>query len=482
MISFDNHLANHGSHASRGPKRRFPRQLRLLVLACLAGLLLPVLATRVLAQAVAAADGTPLGDVDNPGQQPLPGQELGSTLTLNQEVGAVNAENQEFHLFGIGGESYSGVQSNFFGTATDPKTATYTNLSLDLGLQLQSAHTNFFALYQPAYNIYPQYGDLSNFGQHYFHHLEHNLSARAAFAWDATAARYVTLNQYLPPTIGIGGVGVVVPNAQTQLLQNSFEMTNFATVLTFHYLASERMTFSAALTGSYFAIAPVQRSPAEFASDQKFTANGADLRLDYQLTPKDSIGVAVTPVYILGLTPSGHDTDEVVQATYQRQLTKTLSVRVGAGPLFIQAYSPTVGNVNDTNYAVNASLARKIKQSQFALSYGRAFVVSFLAPGTVAHSVGFDSYVPLSRNWIVTSNVTYVRDIANGQNNSGTLYGGSGQLAYQILPKTQLVMQYSRISQSSLLGQSTPYNFSRNQIGGGVRFNFGSPVAAGGNH
>ena len=74
---------------------------------------------------------------------------------------------------------------------------------------------------------------VNNFSQTMFQSLAHDLSDRASFQWDTTAARYLSLNQFLPQSLGIGGIGVVVPTLGAQLLQDSFELTNAATTLTY---------------------------------------------------------------------------------------------------------------------------------------------------------------------------------------------------------------------------------------------------------
>ena len=59
-------------------------------------------------------------------------------------------------------------------------------------------------------------------------------------SWGTTAARYLSLNEYLPQNLGIGGIGVIVPTPGEQLRDNSFELTNVATSLSLRYLMSPR--------------------------------------------------------------------------------------------------------------------------------------------------------------------------------------------------------------------------------------------------
>ena len=193
------------------------------------------------------------------------------------------------------------------------------------------------------------------------------------------------------------------------------------------------------------------------------------------------MGGAITPIYIYGFHPNGHEVAEIVQATYQRQLTPTLSVSAAAGPLFIQASSPVFGSIQDTSYAVNASLSRQIRQSQFAVGYGRAFVVNLLSPAVVSNEVNFSAYQPLRNRWIVVGNATYVHETGSGLYGSANIYGGTGEIAYQVASKMQFFARYSLLSQHFNRETSLQsYGFTRNQIGGGIRFNIGNPITRGG--
>jgi hypothetical protein len=214
---------------------------------------------------------------------------------------------------------------------------------------------------------------------------------------------------------------------------------------------------------------------------ERFITSGADFRLNYQLSPRDAVGGSVTPIYILGLTPSGHELAETIQATYQRQLTSTLAVRAGAGPLFIQSSSSLYGSAQNTSYAINASIIRQIRQSQFQLSYSRAFIVNFLTPAILSDAVGFNAYLPLKRRWIFVGTASYTHDSGDQQYGSATIYGGSAQIAYQVGSKMQLFAQYSLLSEDfnrEVLLQA--FDYTRNKFGGGIRFNLGNPITRGG--
>ena len=322
---------------------------------------------RAMGQAVPAGSGDA-----NPADQPLAGQDLGSSLSLNQGVNAINAENQSFDRFGLGLAASGGEQTNFLGTQTNQQSAGYAQFTADGGLVLRSSRTRYFLLYQPQYNWYPGYSAVNNFAQSAYQSVDHVLSDRAGLMWNTTAARFLSLNQYLPQTLGIGGIGVVVPTLGTQLLENSFEMTNAATNVTLRYLMSAKMTFTGTATGAFFLMVPADVIGANENITERFLTSGADLRLDYQLTLRDTVGAELTPIYLYGITPEGHEAAETIQATYQRQLTPTWNVRAGAGPLFIQSSSAEYGSSQNTSYAVNASLNRQVRQSQFAASYSRA--------------------------------------------------------------------------------------------------------------
>jgi len=173
-----------------------------------------------MAQAIPAA-ASPTGDV-SPTDQPLAGQSLGSSLTLNQGVNAISAENQSFERYGLGLSASGGEQTNFLGTQTNQQNAAYAQFTANGGLILRSSRTLYYLLYQPQYTWYPQFSEVNNFGQTAYQTIDHVLSERAGVNWNTTAARYLSLNQYLPQTLGIGGVGVVVPTLGTQLLENSW--------------------------------------------------------------------------------------------------------------------------------------------------------------------------------------------------------------------------------------------------------------------
>ena len=456
------------------------RPARLAILLSLAACLLPVLARQAAAQAVPAATW-PSGDTA-PTEQPLEGQMLGTDLNLNQDVNAIAAENESFDKYALGVAALGGAQTNFFGTETDHITVGYLQLSGDAGLYLRNARTHFFALYSPQYNIYPQYSAVNSYDQRYYQTLEHLFSEHVVVGWDVTGGRYLSLNQYLPQGLNIGGIGVVVPALGTALYEDSFQITNAATSLRLRWLMSTRMTFTADATAGYFLLVPTDRA---FSSEygERFIPTGANLKLMYQLTSKDAIGGAMTAVYFYGLSPRGHATVEAPQFLYERQLTAVLKVAAGAGPLFVQSSGTTQPGLTspaykDTSYALNASISRQVRQSQFSLAYNRAFFVSFLSPGIIAHQVSFTGYVPLAHRWILTSAASYIRE--NSSAYGGTIYGGSAQMSYVIGPRTELYGLYSVYSQNFSNGTANSYGFARNKFGAGIRFTLGNPTTPGG--
>jgi hypothetical protein len=437
------------------------------------------------AQAVPAAGGIPMGDA-SPEDQPLMGQQLGTNLTLNQSVGATNAENEAFNRYGLGVQVEGGGQTNFFGTPINQRTAAYTSFSVDAGLNLRTPRTRYYLLYQPRYTVYPQYSDVNNLGQTAFQSLTHAITQHVGVGWDLTAGRYLSLNQFLPQSLAIGGIGIVAPNFQSLLLQNSFEVTNAATSLRLRYLMSAKMTFTASVTGAFFLSVPVhvQTTNTGLAS-QRFLTGGADLRLDDQITMRDSIGAEFTPVYIDGLSPKGHLLAETLQAVYKRQLTATTSISVAGGPLFYQSSTRTFGSSNQSSYAVNAILSRQIRQSQLSVGYSRAFVVSFLSPAVVANQASLTAYVPLHNHWILSSvfSYTHVADEGSVPSESqygGAIYGGSAQLAYQLGQRAQLYGLYALNSENLSYGQIQSYTYTQNKFGAGIRFNLGNPTTRGG--
>ena len=214
---------------------------------CVALCILLMSAGRARAQAVPAGSGD-----TNPADQPLPGQTLGSSLTLNQGANAIGAENESFDRYGLGMGASGGEVTNFFGTVTNQQNASFVQFTADAGLMLRTSRTSYFALYQPQYNVYPDFTGANNFGQSFFLNIGHSVSEHTAIAWNATAARYLSLNQYLPQSLGIGGVGVVVPTLGAQLKEDSFELTNAATNVSLRHLLSPEMSLTATLTGAYF--------------------------------------------------------------------------------------------------------------------------------------------------------------------------------------------------------------------------------------
>jgi hypothetical protein len=208
--------------------------------------------------------------------------------------------------------------------------------------------------------------------------------------------------------------------------------------------------------------------------------NGADLRLDYQWTPRDTIGGELTPIYIYGIDPPGHVLAEAVQISYSRQLTPNLSARAAGGPLFVQGSSQAFGSINDTSYALSASLSRQIRQSQFFVGFSRAFVVDFLSPSLISNNLSGTAYLPIRAHWIFTGTANYTRDSGQGAYGSEAFYGGTAQLAYQAASRLQLFVRYSLESQDfNQQANLAAYNFVRNQFGGGIRLTLGSASSAG---
>lgn len=470
----------------RGLRSSLPILPRLLAAALLLAALLA--GGRALGQAAPAATW-PTGDTA-PTDQPLIGQQMGTDLTLNQGVNAIDAENQSIDHYGLGAQAEGGAETNFFGTETNQVTAGYASYSGSGALIKRNDRTQYYGLYRLQYNMYPQYPNVNNFGNFLFVHLDHAFTEHLGLTLDGTAARFLSINQYLPQNLGIGGVGVVVPTLQTQLLENSYEITNAAFSLRLRYLMSARLTLSATGIGAYFLMVPSYRGNAVGLFSERFTTAGGDVRLDYQWTPRDVIGADLTTVFIYGFHPTGHDTAETLQAAYQRQITPTLTVRGAAGPLFIQSSSSLYGNVNDISYAANASLTRQEKQNQFTLAYTRAFVVSFLTPAITANEINFNAYVPFGNHWVLTSNALYTRETIgaatvngvaqSGTSGSGSIYGGSARIGYLLGTRAELYGIYNRISENLSFGLPQPYNFSQNKFGAGIRFNLGNPITRGG--
>ncbi|MGC1781690.1 MAG: hypothetical protein WA708_04150 [Acidobacteriaceae bacterium] len=442
---------------------------------CLAIGLPALLSSPAMAQAVPPA--TWPGGNGNPAEQPLPGQVLGSDLTLNQGATAIAAENESFNKFAVGLQASGGAITNFFGSSTNPQTAGFAQFTGNFGVLLQNERTRYFAFYQPQYNLYPQFTQVNSFAQSAFQTLTHQITERTGIEWDLTGARYLSLNQFLPQTLEIGGIGIIVPTIGQQLLEDSYEITNAATTVHLRSLLSARWTLDATVTGGFFLLVPTDEATATPNATQRFVTSGGDIQLNYQLSDRDIVGGELTPIYTYGLLPSGHETAETLEGVYQRQLTPTLSARVAAGPLFIQSSSSIYGSLQDTSYAVNAALSRSLRQSQFSLTYSRAFIVSLLSPATAANSVGFTAYVPMGRNWIAIGDATWVHDSGTATYGAGTIYGGEGELAYQLASKVQIFGRYSVLSQSfdQLTGQQS-YSFVRNQFGGGIRFSLGNPT------
>ena len=74
----------------------------------------------------------------NPADQPLAGQDLGSSLTLNQGVNAINAENESFERYGLGLSASGGWITDFLGTQTNHQGAAYMLFGASGGLKLNS--------------------------------------------------------------------------------------------------------------------------------------------------------------------------------------------------------------------------------------------------------------------------------------------------------------------------------------------------------
>ena len=431
----------------------------------------------------AMGQAVPAGSGDtNPADQPLAGQDLGSSLTLNQGVNAINAENESFERYGLGLSASGGWITDFLGTQTNHQGAAYMLFGASGGLKLNSSRTRYYLLYQPRYYMYPQFTNVNNLSQGLFQSLSHDFSERTAMSWGTTAARYLSLSEYLPQNLGIGGIGVIVPTPGEQLRDNSFELTNVATSLSLRHLMSPKMTFTAIGTGAYFLEVPtfVVGSTIVYSA-QRFITSGGDVRVDYQWTPRDVVGAAVTPIYVYGVTPSGHQSAETVQGTYQRQLTSTLTVMVGAGPLFVQSSSSEFGNTTTNSYAVNASISRQLRQSQFSAGYSRALLVNLLEPAVASDTFSGNAYLPKGNHWIFSGAGSYTHSAATEVYGAGRVVGGSAQASYQLTTEMQLFAQYSIISQTYSYGTVQPSTgFTRNQFGGGIRFNLGNAITHGG--
>ncbi len=416
-----------------------------------------------------------------PEDQPLAGQMLGTDLSLNQGVSAINAENESFHRYGFGFSASGGAETNFLGTQTDQLTAGYAQFAADGGIFLENNRTIYYVLYQPSYNVYPQFPDINSFGQTFYQAFAHALSERAGISWSTTAARYLSVDQFLPQGLGIGSVGVVVPTLGSVLRQDSFQVTNAATSIKFRYLLSPRLTFVGSLTSGFFLLVPADVQTTTGGFSERLITSGADLRLDYQWTPRDAVGVQVTPIYIYGLRPSGRVTIETVEGVYQRQFTPTLTARVGAGPLFLQSSSSSFRGTNDVNYAVNASLSRQVRQSQFTVGYSRAILINLAEPALISNSFNFNAYIPLKRRWILTGAASYLREGGSGAYGAIQIYGGAVQTSYQITPRFQLFALYSLGSETFGSGSTLQgFGYTRNKVGGGIRFNLGHSTVSGG--
>lgn len=447
-------------------------------------LLLLAIMVLLIGMGSASAQAVPPASVNgqtNPADQPLPGQSLGTQLTLNQGINSLNAENESFDRFGFGLSALGGAETNFLGSQTNQITTGFAQFAAQGGIVLRTERTSYFALYQPQYTVYPSFTELNNFSQHAFQGLNHVISERSAIAWSSTAARYLSIDQYLPQTLGIGGVGIVVPTLGAQLLQDSFEITNVATSIQYEYLLSQRWTFTGAVTSGLFLMIP-HGSGVNHSISEKFVTSGADLRLDYQLTRRSKVGVELTPIYIYGIQPNGHELAEAALGTYQRQLTPTLSIRAGAGPLFIQSSSPLFGSFRDTSYAVSAGLTRQVRQSQFGVFYNRAFLVNLLSPGVISNAFSGSARLPFGKHWIYTGLGDYVTDTSSAAAyGSGRVISQSSQLAYMIGTRVQIFGLYSVLSEQFSSGTSSQtYGFTRNQFGGGIRLTLGNPTTSGG--
>lgn|GEM_PF-6392949 len=472
--------------ASRPLLKGIPTKLRRAVSAAgLVGValcLLPAFSQPARAQAVPAATW-PTGDT-SPADQPLAGQMLGTDLTLNQGVNATTAENASFNRFGLGLSAMGGAETNFLGTSTNQTTAGFAQFTASAGLQLRTQRTRYYVLYEPQYNVYPQYPDINNFGQTFYQSLTHAISQRSGVAWDATAARYLSLNQYVPQSLAIGGVGIVVPTLGSELREDSFEITNVATNITYRYLLSAKWTATGTLTSGFFLEAPSNVAGANGNFSQRLLASGGDLQLGTQWSPRDTIGIEITPIYIYGIRPSGHLAAETVMATYTRQLNATWSATAGAGPLFVQGSSSQFGGIQETSYAANAGVGHLIRHSQLSAGYSRAFLINLLTPATVGNSFNFNANVPLTVHWIFAGAAGY--SMQSGSNTySGHVGGGSAQLSYQFQPRLQFYALYSVSSENfsdNSSGSSAQSNsgFTRSQFGGGVRFNLGNTTTQGG--
>ena len=109
---------------------------------------------RAIGQAVPAGE-LPPGE-SNPTEPLLPGQSLGSNLSLNQGVNAINAENQSFERFGLGLSASGGTQTNFLGTQTNQQNAAFAQFLADGGVMLRSEPDPLFSAVSAAVQLVPE--------------------------------------------------------------------------------------------------------------------------------------------------------------------------------------------------------------------------------------------------------------------------------------------------------------------------------------
>ena len=180
------------------------------------------------------------------------------------------------------------------------------------------------------------------------------------------------------------------------------------------------------------------------------------MRVDYQWTPRDVVGGSCDPVYVYGVTPSGHQSAETVQGTYQRHLTSDVNGMVGAGPLFIQSSSPQIRQHDDNSYAVNASISRQLRQSQFSAGYTRAFLVNLLEPAVATDSIQRMLISPRGITGFSAERVRIHTAAATDVYGAGHVVGGSAQISYQLTTEMQFFAQYSIFRRLYSYGTAQP--------------------------
>jgi hypothetical protein len=87
----------------------------------------------------------------------------------------------------------------------------------------------------------------------------------------------------------------------------------------------------------------------------------------------------------------------------------------------------------------------------------------------------------VGNHWIFSGAGSYSHTASNFYYGAAHVIGGSGQASYQLTTKMQFFAQYSFISQTYSFGSTErSTGFTRNQFGGGIRFNLGNAITHGG--